>query len=168
MSWTEASEKQARCAGPGSVGNSEGIARLNMVREAPPAFDPFPRRDLLGLDKNQHPIPLADVPNVCGASLGLSVVRRDGFTADNLAQQADDHALSRPNRRGAGALVSEAKALRGIRVQNIKGQVIFVYDDPRPGETDEDRAHAIIRVARIEGLEFDEVRTELARVMTAK
>lgn len=136
MGWTSWSESTARCAGGlGAVNVIESIARLLHSRIRVPHGDPFRRSELFHDDKTAF-------SNKCGESDGVSVVRCDTLSDDELCERSDVQANRRPGRTGDGAIVALVRDLRSVEVDGRPGeQVVFIYDDPMPLEP----LHAIVR-----------------------
>lgn len=136
MSWTGRSDQSPCCTGSrGAVQATERVARLTLKRTLPPEFVPFSRSEL-------YPPKKGSFSNECGKSTGVSVVRCDGLTNEQLAGRSDALAALRPNRKGDGAIVAVVKDIRNVRSPSAYDmQAILVYDDPLP----KDSRHAILR-----------------------
>jgi hypothetical protein len=136
MYWTLWREDEARCPGDhGPVRSSEALARLlhsNLLR---PRGDPFRRSEIfrkLG----------ETFSNECGKSDGMSVVRSDLLSDNELRERSQNQSALKPNRSAEGALVAQVDVLRRITVDGRPGeQVVFIFDDPLPSEP----LHAVLR-----------------------
>lgn len=139
--WTGHDDRKPRCpggdGGAGSaVGADEAIARLLHSKISAPMLQAFRRDELF---------PKEGSSNTCGDSDGVSVVRRNSLTDDEVRALAVVHAARGEGRVAQGAVVATANDLRTISVPEIEGQLVFAYDDPSPG----DRLHAVIRCRAI-------------------
>lgn len=155
MGWTDRSDAEASCPGPGAVQQEERLARL-LHSSFDPDGEAFPSSQLRAPKGVCH-------PNICGVSEGLSITREP--SSDKIRVMADRLALGNPvknrsvvlnlasgieniatrqppPRVGRGARVAAAKDVRGIRLKAaLDEQIVFVYDDPTPA----DDKHAIMR-----------------------
>ncbi|RVC43443.1 hypothetical protein EN781_18145 [Mesorhizobium sp. M4A.F.Ca.ET.090.04.2.1] len=157
MSWTDRPENVSQCGGElGPVADDEFVARLLHERNLEPNFDPFPRSEIFGL-KGQS--------NTCGDADGVSLVRCNLLTDDELVARSIALANLRPPRAAAGAHVGAVAAARAIRLEGIPSQAVFIYDDPKQ----DDKFHAVMR--GIEGLSRpvqSDLRREIMRVFNRR
>jgi hypothetical protein len=136
MYWTSWPEGDARCPGDhGPVGSAEAVARLLHSKLLQSTGGPFRRSEIFRK-------PSGSFSNECGKSDGMSVVRSNTLSDDDLRERSQKQAALRPQRTAEGALVAKVAALREIEVDGRPGeQVVFIYDDPLPSEP----LHAVLR-----------------------
>lgn len=156
MSWTDRPDSVACCEGPkGAVDSMESVARLLHSNIDNPDIAPFQRKELTGEDLGREPV------NVCGDADGCSVNRTGQLTDDDLRRMSEDLAArgSKP-RTATGAVIASVEALRGIRgLDDPDTQVVFVYDDPLPGNDH----HAVLRVPQgLSRTDFRELQRRIA------
>ena len=139
MFWTEQDDKIPRCGGRlGPVRDDEHVARLlhSNIHE--------PRKKALTKDELFAPAEGKQVSNECGESTGPSVDRCDQLSRAEIQRRSTEQAEKRPGRTSKGAMVASVGSLRSIRSPEREGQVLFVYDDPRPDNPE----HAVLRGSR--------------------
>jgi hypothetical protein len=131
MYWTSWPEGDARCPGDhGPVDSGEAVARLLHSK-----LDPFRRSEIFRKLSDSF-------SNECGKSDGMSIVRSNTLSDDDLRERSQKQAALKPQRTAEGALVAKVGALRDIEVDGRPGeQVVFIYDDPLPSEP----LHAVLR-----------------------
>jgi len=139
----------------------ESVARLLHSNIDNPDIAPFQRKDLTGEALGREPV------NVCGDADGCSVNRTSHLTDDDLRRLSEEHAARGTKPRVAtGAVIASVKALRDLRgLDDPDAQVVFVYDDPLPGNDH----HAVLRVRQgLSRTDFKELQRRIAAAFTRR
>lgn len=127
--WTSRRDSEPCCLGPdgnpgAAVGDGETVARLLHTKIIEPEGRPFRREELFPRKGQPH-------SSACGKADGVSVVRRDGLTDDEVRARAAQHARRTPGRTQQGAVQASAGRLRALQLPDSDGgQVVFLYDGP--------------------------------------
>jgi hypothetical protein len=161
MTWTGRPDDEPCCGDvPGAVAPQEAVARLIHSKIEVPAHSAFKRSELT------CPDPGVEFDNACGNADGCSVDRSLSLTDPELCQRADTQAALREGRTGRGAYVAEVAALRAIIQPAQPAQrAVFVYDDPKPGNTQ----HAVIRIAeKVPRADFEHIRSLIMKAFARR
>lgn len=145
--------------GQGCVLDHETVARLLHSMVVDPAHEPFSRSELFPPRKQEK------ISNKVGRLTGVSVVRSDTLTVDEVRERSLAQANRRPGRSAEGAYVADVDALRRLKIDGIElnddNQLFVVYDDPLLDEP----LHAVIRASgEIPRTDQDAVRNELKKL----
>jgi hypothetical protein len=159
MTWTGRQDSVQCCPdSPGAVNDDEAVVRLLHSKNSQPFQETFRTEELLPPKKRA-------ISNVCGDADGFSITRLAGRTDHDIRKAAVDYAAQKADRTSSGALIAKAADLRKIRkTGDLQNQVVYVYDDP----TNDDKNHALIRVAEMDRPDFSDVKDKIGSVFSIK